>query len=674
MQKQIITARGINTLARGFLLLCLQLSCPVALAVPKEYDKCIKEYDRCEKKKCPPNGSCRDLEKKLKNCCADQAACCTEILEGLAQIEAQLAACCKSTSCPGSCNITEITTIPAGGLVIDKPGHYIVCNELTFSTSASLNARVDQIAASQQARYGITITSSNVSLDLNSHSYTITGAFSGGIAIINNVSHASVTGGTIVGSNAHGQIGIAITAVAASVSNVAFANVGAAVPAAVSAVSVVGVAAAAAAVAAAIVVAPEVTLPPPPLTTRSGLKQTPTPVQGGILIRDISVDGGANGLIIQTSVANLILQNASILNSAEMGISQPLRSGYHGNFLLENVQISNSGLNGIYTTFNQDNWILKNVQIRNSVFNGAIFEGFQNLSIQDSQIYESGAKGLVASIRQSQNVSLSGLEIFNSGDEALRVDNVQNLSIDRSLFTNYSPTSLPLAKIQDVNNGFIKNSQFMSLGGLADGLFIRNSHGLIVENNLVKVFNNFSDNTPTPQPPIIGEPPVINTGNPVSDTIVKIGCRNGSGPVPPEPACLVGRSSPVGINLQGGVTATQVRNTVVSGTPSIGIAVQPDSLNGTDEGVILENILVDGAQCTGILFAGALNCAVFNSQILNGQGDGISIDSESSQTAARGNTLTNNRSFGIRNSGINSQIYQNFASANGKNYSSNIMI
>ena len=103
----------------------------------------------------------------------------------------------------------------------------------------------------------------------------------------------------------------------------------------------------------------------------------------------------------------------------EMGITQPSRSGFHGNYLFQNVSIANSGINGIYTTFNQDNWSFDNCQIRNSVLNGAIFEGTQNLVFKNSQISESGAKGLVVSIRQSQNVELSDVEIFNSSDENL---------------------------------------------------------------------------------------------------------------------------------------------------------------------------------------------------------------------------------------------------------------
>jgi len=117
----------------------------------------------------------------------------------------------------------------------------------------------------------------------------------------------------------------------------------------------------------------------------------------------------------------------------------------------------------------------------------------------------------------------------------------------------------------------------------------------------------------------------------------------------------------------------KLRKCVISGTPNIGIALKSDTLNGTDEGIVIEKSLVDGAQSVGILLSSALNCSIFGSEIVNGQGDGIFIDAQSSQSAVRNNTLTNNRKLGIRNSGFNSQIYHNFASGNGRNYSINIL-
>lgn len=491
-----------------------------------------------------------------------------------------------------------------------------------------------------------------------------------------------------MGDSSVGQVGVAVTSVNAVVSNVVVSNVGAVVPVVPSVVSVVGVVGVVpvSVVPAAVVVVPVVVgvvaseasaLITGSLRSPRMLADPTMPPNGAIVVQNVSSVNNQNGISFQGSISNAIIRDVTILNSLEDGITtQTARVGSKGNIIIEDVSIEGSPLNGIYTTFNQYNWELNRVLINNSGLNGALFAGFQNLTIRDSQIRESGAKGLVASIRQSQNVTLSGLQIVNSADEALRVDNVQQLSIDSSKFINYNATTLPLVKIQDVNNGLIRNSEFMSLGGLSDGLFVRNSHGLIFDTNLVKVFNNATHTTPAPRPPNTSGP----SGNPLADYILEKFCLDVSLPGGSENVSGTGSGSglnsngstllggPIGINFQGGVTATQLRNTVVSGTPTIGIAVQPDTLNGIDEGVVIENVLIDGAQSSGIFFANALNCAAFNSQIINGQGDGITVNAQSSQTAIRGNTLTNNRGVGLRNSGSNSQIYANFAAGNGLNY------
>ena len=317
----------------------------------------------------------------------------------------------------------------------------------------------------------------------------------GGLLVLSGFTGVQISNGLIEGDNQPGQFGVAIAAApaapaaaaAAAVSNVAFANLAAAAaapaaaPAAPAAFAAAAApAAAAVAVAAAAAAAPFMGVPfDPPANTLSG-----------VLLEGLRIENSLNGISLQGVMTNLFVRDVSINRSIQMGITQPSRSGFHGNYIFERVTISNTGLNGIYTTFNQDNWLFNDIQIRNSGLNGAIFEGTQNLIFKNSQISQSGAKGLVVSIRQTQSATIDNVQIFNAGDEAVRIDNVQTLSMTNSKFTNYSGTSLPVAKIQDVNNGLIQNNQFLSFGGNADGLFVRNSHGLLVQGNQVKVFNN----------------------------------------------------------------------------------------------------------------------------------------------------------------------------------------
>ena len=667
----------------------------------KRLQQISEDNCQCQKKACClPIKKCCDrlsagidhLETTLNTCCDAQMECCTDIKNSLQTIENILATCCPGSGT--SCGTFFISEIPAGGLTITQPGHYIVCKPLFFSgTSLEARNQLPLLKSFAQrglvadpfgdASFGVTIASNGVFFDLNSQTYTLSGTNTGGLLVLSGITGTLISNGTITADNSPGQFGVAITsaaaaapaaaAAAATVANVAFANIAAAAAASAAAAAAPAAAAAsaapaaAAAVAAAAATATAVSAAIDPVNIIDPVMDPVLNTLSGILLQGLRIENSLNGLSLQGNVTNVYVRDVSINRSTQMGITQPSRSGFHGNFNFENITIANSGLNGIYTTFNQDNWTFNNVQIRNSGLNGAIFEGTQNLTFKNSQISQSGAKGLVASIRQSQNVTLSGLEIFNSGDENLRVDNVQDLSVTDSKFINYTPTMLPVVKIQDVNNAYIVGNEIMSAAGLADGLFIRNSHGLLIQDNVVKVFSNATSTTPMPQPPAIGS----SSTSSLTNFIQQQYCM----PTPPTPPVVVCTGShPIGINLQGGVTATLINRCVVSGTPSVGIAVQPDTLNGYDEGVMIEQCIVDGAQCAGILFASALNCGAFATKVVNGQADGILIDASSSQTAVRDNTLINNRGFGIRNLGLNSQIYHNFASGNGSNYSTGILV
>lgn len=638
--------------------------------IQKALAGCYSNQERCCVEISQIKAAIAALTQQLTACCNAQATCCTTltgllntVITMLQNIENIISGCCTGgggNSCTGPCFLITQADIP---LTIDQSGTWVLVEDVTFSsatTAAKPSKKKLQNKSSlknnQQtfdAAFAITVTVGPVFVNLNNHSITINGENIGAILTLDSSISPIISGGIIIGNNAEGQFGIALGSAAASVSNVAIANVAAAAAAAPAAAAVVAPAVAAAAVAVAATASaadPQAIQLDPPQNRTSG-----------IVIQNLVITDSLNGISLAGFTTNLTVRNVSINRSIQMGITQPSRSGFHGNYLFQNVAIANSGINGIYTTFNQDDWLFDTCQIRNSVLNGAIFEGTQNLVFKNSQISESGAKGLVVSIRQSQNVVLSDVEIFNSSDENLRVDNVQNLTVNGCSFINYMPTTLPIVKIQDVNNGSISNCKIMSAAGLADGLFVRNSHGLSIENNLIKVFNNFTSSTPAPQPP-------VTASNALGQFIQMKFC--GVPPVRP-PNSMAG--SPIGINLQGGVTGTRVSNCVVTGTPTTGIALLPDTLNGTNEGVVIENCLVDGAQTNDVLFSHALNCALFGSTLVNGQGDGIFIDSFSSQCSVRDNTLTNNRGFGIRDTGVNSQIYHNFANANGRNYSAGIL-
>ena len=343
-----------------------------------------------------------------------------------------------------------------------------------------------------------------------------------------------------------------------------------------------------------------------------------------IIIERCNLSSNVFGLTIEAGIGtnNITVRDCSIDQSIDMGIVQFSREGNANNIFLDNINISNSGLNGIYTTFSQGNWIINNCKISNSTLNGMILEGFQNLLINNSQVLNSGAHGIIASIRMSQNIEIENTQIFNAGNECLRIDNIENLIVDHCELTNYLTTySSPIMKIQDIYNGAIRNSQFNSVAGVSDGLFIRNSQGITVDNCGFNILCN-----------------------------------------QPQTNC------PVGINVHGGVTSSVIRNCNISGNPSVGINIVPDVLNGFNEGVVVENCLIQGSINDGIFISTSTNCAVFDSKIFNGKNNGLVLDAFTGQCAIQNNKLINNLGIGLSNAGFNNQIYHNFANGNGTNY------
>lgn len=526
----------------------------------------------------------KGLEKQLSSCCSTIGKELDHILKALSG--------CGSITSIGQANIPFQS--PASG-------YFCLKEDVVFDGNTIVGGEIGPTATA--------FSGENVVFDLNNHTIHISGDGTNGVALFANIppnpsqqnprasTHMLIKNGTIIGSTDSSQAGIIILTNNVTVSNVRIINL-------------------------------------------SGASSSGITIQGGIInsilsptlllatLNDILIDqvnlvNNNFGIQLDTFSNGVTIQNTAIDRSVQMGITQPSRKNNANNVTLNNVTISNSGLNGIYTTFSQTNWSLNNIKVSDSGLNGMIFAAFQNLQISNSQISNSGAHGIVASIRQNKNIDISHTQIFNSQDELLRVDNTENLSITHCEFTNYIATTEPLVKLQDIYNATVMNCQFNSVAGTSDGLFLRNVHGVTVETSKVNIFCN-----------------------------------------QPRTTC------PVGFNIHGGVDTTVLRSCTVSGNPSIGIAIVPDSLNGPNSGVIVENSIVQGAVTVGVQVSESTQTALFNNNISNGTGDGILIDASSLETAVRHNTLTNNTGFGINNAGLQSSIFSNFASSNGAgNYS-----
>lgn len=547
----------------------------------------------------------------LQNICCDHATkktlCCLskQILRDINQLENQLSTCCSTIEseianlhpCGRKIALGQ-SDIPA---VIGNSTYVCLKEDVLFNGSAVQNPGAE-------GPIGIAVSGQNVVIDLNNHTLFYRGASTNGIATIGKSAHVTIKNGTIMGTGAEFTAGILILTSNVTVKNVRIVNAsgpgsagiliqGAFLPA---------------------VSSPNLILAP----------------LDDIVVEKCDLEGNFFGIELNTFSNSVLIKDCTINNSVQMGITQPSRKNLAVNITVDGCTISNSGLNGIYTTFSQANWTICNCDISNTGLNGLLLAGFQNLKIHNCQVIQSGAHGIIASIRQSQNVEISDCKVFNAQDSAIRVDNTANLSISNCQITNYLQTTAPLLKLQDIFNGLVTGCILTSGAGTSDGLLLRNCHGLTIQNCNANIFCN-----------------------------------------QPQTSC------PVGFNLQGDVTSTVIKSCIISGNPSIGISLQQGVLNGPNTGVILENCEVQGAANQGILFdqstpLPSTSCAIYNCKIIGNPqavgADGIRLGSTTSECSLRDNTLTGNTGFGINNlAGVAStnRIYHNFAQGNGTGYS-----
>lgn len=510
-----------------------------------------------------------------------------QILKFLSSLEKRVATCCSKLN--NECNVSckKIFAISQKDIPFRAihEGYYCLKEDVTFDGSLVPNEGFE-------GPIGIALDAQNVELDLNNHTINFSGTGANALATIGNSGHITIKNGTIVGPlTDQDAVGILLLTGDVTVKNVRIINTA-------------GLGSAAIEIQGALLPSP--TSPTITYTLASD-----------ITIEDCDLQANNVGISLNTFTNGVRIKNCTIDHSIQMGITQPSRSNSATNVFIDGCTISNSGLNGVYTTYTQANWSFTNCKISDSILNGMILEGFKNLSLQNCQVYNSGAHGIIASIRHSENVSLDNCQIFNAGDAALRIDNIDNLSIRNSQFTNSIRTSSPVIKLQDIFQGTMAHCTITSTAGTSDALFIRNCRGIAI-----------------------------------SHTNIHTSCS--------------ATTCPVGINLQGNVTGTTIRNCSITGTPSVGIALQQDMLNGTDSGVVIEESLIQGAQLQGILFSHATKSAVYNCKIIGSGSDGIRLDAQTDQSSIRDNTLVSNGGFGINNLNAvgNNKIYHNFAQGN----------
>ncbi len=588
-----------------------------------------QECDPCQKKileeihntNCSLKSCCTRLSNGITNIENTVNTCCANLTADIATVNNNLITCCNTLeSLIGNLSacgpVTPITQadIP---LEITQPGRYCLAEDIV------VNGNI--IPPGIFGPIGIAINTNNVDLDLNNHTILVIGSGTTAVVTIGTSSHAYIHNGTIAGTGSpadQSSTGIDLLTNNCIVSDMQINNFSAFNGAGI----IIGG-----------------LFVPTPLSSDILIEKNE-----GIIVERCNLSANYSGIaLISAPTNNIMLRDCAIDKSLFVGINQPSRRDYWSNVAIENCSISNSAYHGIYTTYNQSNWILKNVQVSNSGLDGMILAGFQSLKLDNCQVSNSGSYGIIASIRQSQNVEISNCQVFNSQNGALRVDNVSNLLIKDCQLTNYIPSTEPLLKLQDIFNGSVRGCLFSSVDGTADGFFARNCQGLVVQNCAANIFCN---------------QPVTNC--------------------------------PIGFNIHGGVNNAVIQNCNVSGNPSIGIAIVPDgyngnagltniskqvptvpnNLNGTNSGIVVDGCTMQGVVNTGILLSNASSCTVSNCNVVDGAGDGITLDSTTTKCSVTGNKLTNNAGIGLNNEAVPQSgicinpIFHNFATCNGTNF------
>ena len=397
-------------------------------------------------------GSCQSCCTAVQNCCNTLGnsisnventvnMCCSNLANDIANVNNNLTTCCNTledlignlTVC-GGVTVIKQEDIPA---VITRSGHYCIGQDLTVNTGI-----------------GITIkNATGVDLDLNGQTLSGKGG-SSLIAVTGTSSLVHIHNGIVAGTGNSAdvaQVGIAALANNILISTIQAQNFSA--------------------------------------TGSSGiLIQGPVPgtVPGqlqGVSVEQYNSSNNYFGIQLSNSCTNVKLHNCSFDQSIFAAIAQPANGISASNILIDNCAISNSVNQGIYTASSQSNWVIKDVQVSNSGSNGFTLKGsFQSLAIKNCQLVNSGGYGIIVSTEQSKNVEINDCEFNNSQTGGLLINTVNNLLIQNCQFTNNSSNSQPLFTLQNAFNSSIRGCLFSSTSAVSDGFFATSCQGLSLQN------------------------------------------------------------------------------------------------------------------------------------------------------------------------------------------------
>ena len=329
------------------------------------------------------------------------------------------------------------------------------------------------------------------------------------------------------------------------------------------------------------------------LQVSSTTDTTATPFnQNGIIIARC-IFNGAYYAVEAAGTSDNVAISLCYVDSSNIGIFVSAAAGAVTNARIENCSFTDSIASAISSTNFQNNWVISNCRIARSGADAVVLGAFEDLKLIYCQILNTTLNGILSTSGTRNNVEIIGCQVYDFGSSALNLGSTNNFVVRDCEFINpvapsHALTNNPLMQVNTGRNGLVADCVIQNLanvvaGGLSgDCLVLTSCQGVTVEDCLIRTTT-------------------LSTG----------------------------------IKVNGGVSATIIRDCNVSGVPATGI-------------------LITGASNTGIVVD---NCSV------QGATTGISLTGGSSNAAVRNNTLTGN-AIGINNAGVNSQIYHNFASGN----------
>lgn len=322
------------------------------------------------------------------------------------------------------------------------------------------------------------------------------------------------------------------------------------------------------------------------------------------------IHANAMGINIHDST-EITIENDAIKNSCESSqdaTGTSIRVANSRKVILNNLFLVNNGY-GVLIENSQDVYVQGSHFFKANI-TGALVRGSTNVTF-DNTVFSDNAIGLVfaSAPRANQDCQVLDCAFPNStGLTNLLAQQINGLTIDGSSFSSTGGTfgvTTNLAQFGDAedeevsNDVVIQNSTFINRSARnhsLEGLFLMHGTGFLIDSIIIDI---------------------DNTDESAADNF----------------AALHLGTSTQGVTFSNGV----VRNSMIQGSPQLGIFSEPGSSN-----IVVENSLITGALHNGVLLSAITSSVLKENTVSNNNNSGIFLSGASSSNALIGNLVTAN--------------------------------